>query len=193
MIPVTAGPFPAAYWGVEAEGLSASQFLGFLVVFIDFTGDSSASQQAPGFWETVKKVNQCAAQQASKLRFASLAGVEDNWLLNTVFGNNASAVSRLVLGPDRGESGGALAVSALAAKYSTPALEKAGNKLATVEVEPTLQFVFSRSVTQLGGTTFGRFGVGALRVAGKASAFALKPQIIYDTGIYVGALYACTQ
>jgi len=40
MIPVTVGSFPAAYWGAEAEGLSASQFLGFLVVFIDFTGDT---------------------------------------------------------------------------------------------------------------------------------------------------------
>ncbi len=156
-------------------------------------GGGGGGSGVPSLSQAIAEVNRCAAKEAQKGSVASFLGLGENPVVNILLGNNVSTLSQLVLGPDREEAGGSFAGAVLGAKYSTPALESAAGALEKVVVEPTFQTIFSRSGTLLGETTFGRLLTSGLRMVGQAAAASLKPQILLDAGVYIGALYVCAQ
>jgi RHS repeat-associated protein len=160
----------------------------------DFFG---ALQYAPTFSQAIKKVNQCAAGRAASIK--SLAGVNSNgFLANSLLGNDASSISNVVFGPNRGAAAGSLAISnptpinAIALSGQAIGNMVTGTTSATTGVTvvtPTVQVTVSvteTSISTIGGSTVGKLIGGTFAAVGTGKIFL-------DTGAYLNALYTCTE
>jgi hypothetical protein len=128
MIPVTAGPFPAAYWGVEAEGLSASQFLGFLVVFVEDISPS-LRQAGESFGDCVKRNSSNFSMVGLAENALSAAGVEtgisESFVGNLLAGNDVTGVAFVFVGDEEtAEESLAASLSASTSMAVPSAVEK---------------------------------------------------------------------
>ena len=140
----------------------------------------------------IKSVNQCAAALSSRYSLASYFGLRpDNYLGQSVFGNDAATVSNMLTGTNRMSNVGSAAISnptpanmISGAIYSVGKLGWATNRLDIAVNGAGQAFARGPVVVDLAATTAGSIGSGLLTAwtAGKAIA---------DVGIYVGALYVC--
>ncbi len=137
------------------------------------------------------EVNRCAADLANTASLAALTKTQNVPVVGTLFSNNVSSVSKLVFGPNR--LGGAQSVALNAS--AGDALQGSANIAAKIEVNPGFQSLF----TTIAPTTLGRTAVGSVAVnlvKGAASflnGVVAPVQVLYDAGVYVGALVVCAK
>ncbi|MGH9404647.1 MAG: hypothetical protein ACRD3D_02290, partial [Terriglobia bacterium] len=138
-------------------------------------------------------VNRCAAQKADSVSAASLLGVQNNKILNTLFGSSTASMSRLAFGTNPSAyvpEGAGLVAGAKAGTALTATVQTAGR----IEVSQGFQSVF----TTVAPTSFGQTAVGQFVIHNTSAAANLldifgKGLFVYDAAAYVGSLIACTE
>jgi RHS repeat-associated protein len=149
-----------------------------------------ARQQPPPQPSRTTGVNRCAADLANTASVAALTGTQNVPIIGTVLSNTVSSLSQLAFGPSRlgGVQAGATTASA------GTVLQKSAALAGRIEVNPGFQSVFTTvAPTTLSQTAVGSVGVNLLQGTGAFLSAVFRPQLLYDAGVYVGALIVCAQ
>ena len=136
------------------------------------------------------EVNRCAAELANTLSISALTGTQNVPIVGTALSNSVSSVSQLAFGPDRPKGARGSAVTTGAG----PVLQKSAQAAGGIEVNRGFQSLFTTiAPTTLGRTAVGSVAVNLLEGVGSFLGAIFRPQLVYDTGVYVGALVVCAQ
>lgn len=149
---------------------------------------STKGTPPPAQAQSPSQVARCAANLANTMSVAHYADLQNVPVASNIFSNDFSSVTSLILGPGRPGAAIGLVENAGAGR----ALQLTASSAAAVPVSSGLQFLFS-SVPAI---TFGETAAGGLLMKGLGVAADLlsgeaELQVIYDAGIYSGAVYVC--
>jgi RHS repeat-associated protein len=161
---------------------------------LNFKDPKGLDKQGP--LDRTKDVNRCAGQLSQSF---SLNPSPGNFLTDAFFGNQFGTIAQAALGPDKGNALGQLALNNPIPKASLNSLVQAGiaaiptGGLTTSLSVPISYFPGTYNLVTLvqTATTIGDTGLGGAALGGLALLEAGK--LVFDAGVYVGALVVCSE